>query len=146
MLHEMRLRPDLVVLLAETGRVSEARPYLERCRDVLAEGEDWRGLGGGIAVAEAALRSAEGRLKEMGQWFQSAIETFRHYTLPWDEADALLRWGRALLNAGDRAGAAEMLDGAAEIYQHIGAGRPWLELVQRERERPQMSTEREPPR
>jgi tetratricopeptide (TPR) repeat protein len=47
--------------------------------------------------------------------FKKAIATFQHYCLPWEEADTLQYWGRALLAAGEQARAIEKFDAAIEI-------------------------------
>src|SRR5262249_30307774 len=78
--------------------------------------------------------------------FEQASEIFRHYSLPWDEAEALRTWGAALLKyrgRRNRARGMEKLDGASEIYQRYGAGAPWLRLVHQDRQRllPQAAAE-----
>jgi tetratricopeptide (TPR) repeat protein len=82
---ELWARQGLALLYAETGRLEEARPHLARCREILARGEDWRGLDGRVAVVEAAVAAAEGRLEEADTAFQRAVDSFGRYTLPWDE-------------------------------------------------------------
>ena len=133
--YELWARADLARFYAETGRSSEAQPHLERCREILAPGEDWRGMAGHVARAEAAVAAAQGRLEEAEPHFAQAIEIYRRYTLPWEEVEALLLWGRALVGAGERAQASEKFDAALEIYQRHGAGAAWLERVERERAR-----------
>lgn len=95
----------------------------------MEQGEDWRGLIGYIARAEAAVAAAQGRLEEAETQFEQAIETFRRYSCVWDEAEALHLWGRALLNAEERMRAIEKFDAALEVYQRHGAGAIWLERV-----------------
>jgi tetratricopeptide (TPR) repeat protein len=129
----LTLKTSLSWLCAETGQLEEARRQVERCLGILAEGDDWGGMAGWVALAEGALADAEGRLDEAEGTFQRAIETFRRYTLPWDEADALRCWGRALLRAGEREHGVEKLDKATAIYRRIGAGEPWVELVDGEK-------------
>ena len=120
--------PDLARALAELGRVDEARTHVERCGEILDGGEDWRGRHATAGVAEAVLLSLEDRPDEADARFESTLQTARRYRLIPDEADALYQRGRALLRAGDRAGA-EMAEAAAEIYARHGAGRPWLDAV-----------------
>ena len=43
---EMRGRECLAHVLADMGRTDEARSELGRCREIMAAGEDWRGLAG----------------------------------------------------------------------------------------------------
>jgi serine/threonine protein kinase/class 3 adenylate cyclase len=127
---ELWMRSELALLCADAGRAAEGRDHLARCREIMAAGEDWRGRAGSIALAEAALLSAEGNLAAAVPCFEGAIEIFRQYTLPWEEADALQRSGRALLDAGaPHAEAIAKLDAAIGIYRRIGAGARWLERV-----------------
>jgi len=120
--------PDLARALAELGRIDEARIHVERCREILDGGEDWRGRRATAGVAEAVLLSFEDRPDEADACFESSLQTARRFGLIPDEADALHQRGLALLRAGDRAGA-EMAEAAAEIYARHDAGRPWLETV-----------------
>jgi hypothetical protein len=39
----MWVLPDLARARAETGHVDEARRHVERCREIIDGGEDWRG-------------------------------------------------------------------------------------------------------
>ena len=132
---EMWVRPALALLYAETGRMQEAQSHLARCREIMDGGEDWRGLAGGVAAAEAAVAAAEGQLEEAQGKFEKAIDVFRRYILPWEEAEALYLWGRALLIARKRAAAREKLDTAITIYKRLNAGSPWLERVSALRDR-----------
>jgi tetratricopeptide (TPR) repeat protein len=127
---ELRTRHELALLYAETQRPEQAHPHLERCREVIAAGEDWRGLVGHVERAEGAVAAAEARFEVADQQFASAVEIFRRYQVPFEEAETLHYWGRALLAAGDSGRALEKLDAAMEIYQQHGAGRRWLETVQ----------------
>lgn len=54
---------------------------------------------------------------------------FRRYRVPWEEAEALSYWGRALVYRGDKEGAAEKFQTAIDIYRRHGAGRQWIDLV-----------------
>jgi class 3 adenylate cyclase/tetratricopeptide (TPR) repeat protein len=123
--------PHLALLLAETGQAGEARARLARCRTIMAAGEDWRGLAGHVARAEAATLAAEGQLDAAGPHFEQALAVYRRYTLPWEEAEAHISWGRALRAAGDAPAAAAHLDEAIAIYRRMGAGARWVERVDR---------------
>jgi tetratricopeptide (TPR) repeat protein len=114
---EMWVRPDLARALADCGRADEAHPHLDRCRELLAGGEDWRGRAGSAALAEAVVLGREGRPDEAA--FEAALAAFRRLRLPGDEADALREWGLAT-------GSADKLDAAREIYRRHGAGAAWL--------------------
>jgi class 3 adenylate cyclase/tetratricopeptide (TPR) repeat protein len=125
----MMYLPHLALLLAETGRPGEARACVARCRAIMAAGEDWRGLAGHVARAEATTLAAEGQPEAAGPHFEQALAVYRRYTLPWEEAEAHLSWGRALRAAGDTSAAAAHLDEAIAIYRRMGAGPRWLERV-----------------
>jgi len=124
---EMRFRPELALLLAATVRPEEAAPQVARCREIMASGEDWRGLTGRVALAEAVTATACGRPADTS--FQEALSLFTGLNLPWYEAEAFHEWGRALSAAGDPAGAAEKLNAALAVYHRIGAADVWLRRI-----------------
>jgi tetratricopeptide (TPR) repeat protein len=126
---EMWVGPDLARAYARTGRLEEARAQVQRSRQIVAADEDWRGRGGHADLAEAVVLAAEGRTDEADARVAAAVATMRRYELCGDAADALHEWGRALVGAGDRSGAAEKLDAALEIYERHGAGPRLLERV-----------------
>ncbi len=127
---QMMVRSGLAILYAgEMGRTAEAKVHLARCREIMAGGEDWRGLAGDVTRAEAALAATENRFNDADTRFGEAVEIFRRYTSPWEEADTFYYWGRALLAAGDCDRAAEKFDAALAIYHRIGAGSQWLERI-----------------
>jgi class 3 adenylate cyclase len=126
---ELGVRAELALCLAGAGRPGDATEHVTRCREILSGGEDWRGAVGRVALAEGAVMAAGGRLEEAGERFGEAVEIARRFSLPWDEAEALHHFGRAQLAAGDRAGAAEKLAGALDVYRRHGAGTPWVERV-----------------
>ena len=134
---EMWARPELALLYAETGRSHEARPHVSRCREIMAAGEDWRGLGGTVERADAVITAARGKLDLARVLFDNALSKFRRYPAPWEDAETNYHWGRALNAAGDYARANEKLDAAIEIYRRCGAGERWVQRV--EADRPQRS-------
>jgi class 3 adenylate cyclase len=125
--YELNNRLELAFVLAEQGRAEDAEPHCARCREILSDGQDWRGRVGHLALVEAAVATAAGRWADARSGFESALEAFRHFQLPWREADAFITWGGALLRAGERAAAIEKLDAAIAIYRRIGADSQWLE-------------------
>ena len=137
---ELIARGELASLYAETGRPEQAHPHLERCREVIAQGEDWRGFVGQLARAEAMVSAAESRIEAANAQFAHAVEIQSRYQVPFEEAETLHHWGRVLLEAGARETALEKLDAAAEIYQRHGAGERWLERVNADRLRGQGSS------
>jgi tetratricopeptide (TPR) repeat protein len=126
---ELWARPDLARALAEAGNVTAARTHVERCVELANNGEDWRGLAGRVALAEAVVLTCEDRLDEADAAFGRAQEAFVRYRLPGDEADALHSWSRRLGRAGDRPAASAKLDEALDILRRHGAGSAWLERV-----------------
>jgi tetratricopeptide (TPR) repeat protein len=128
LLFEMNNRPQGVLLALEAGRHDEAVEHLQRCRAILAEGEDWLGRAGLVHRAEAMLAAAEGR--DFSNHFERAIAIFQRYALPFDQADTLYSWACAQLAAGNRAEANLKFDTAAELYRRCGAGQRWIDRVE----------------
>ena len=116
-------------VLADIGRTDEARSELGRCREIMAAGEEWRGLAGLVEWSEAAIAVAEKRLDDADRHFASAIEIIRHYSMRTHEGPALCEWGRVLLAAGHRDRALEKFDEALELFRRVGAGQPWIDRV-----------------
>jgi tetratricopeptide (TPR) repeat protein len=125
---EMRCRPEAALLAIEAGRPEEAVQHLEICRAIIEQGEDWLGLAGAVERAEGVVAAAQDR--SFAPHFENAIATFRRYSLPWDEADALHDWGVALNKAAEYSGAREKFDAAIEIYRPHGAGQRWIDRVE----------------
>lgn len=134
MLLEIRAASELAIVCAEIGHLAEAEPLMERIREIFAAGEDWRGLAGRAALAEGAVALAAGSAGA-GSHFERAIEVFRRYSLPWDEAEAFEVWahiGRRLHRGRSRrAFVSEKLDCARAIYVRIGAAQAWLDRLER---------------
>ena len=130
---ELWVRADLARVRAELGRLEEARGHVERCREIIGNGEDWRGRAGHVALAEGVVLGFEDRMDTAGERFREAHAAFSSHDLRPDEADALHRWGRALARAGDHEAAADKLDRALEIYRRHDAGPVWLERVEADR-------------
>ena len=126
---EVWVLPDLARALAAQGRTGEARAHVERCREILESGEDWRGRLATAGIAEAVVLSAEGRPDEADAAFAAAAAAARRHGLVPDEADALHERGAALDRVGDATGAAELRATAEELYARHGAGPPWLDAA-----------------
>ena len=129
---ELWLRPECVLCHAQDTNLDGARLHLARCREIIGAGEDWLGLAGAVVRAEAVVAAMEKRLPDAETFFERAIATFTHYSLPWEQAETLLQWGRVLA-AGHEHRANEKFDAAIEIYRRYGAGERWLERVQEAR-------------
>ncbi len=126
---ELRGRAVLALLHAEHGETQAARKQLARCQALLAAGEDWRGLAGHVALADAVVRAAGSRDGAAAS-FERALAIFRRYGLAWDEAEALLCRGRQLLNLRERGQAQACFSAARALYRRIGAGDAWLRRVE----------------
>ena len=127
---ELVMRSQAVMLCVDSGRPEKAAEHLECCRRILAEQEDWLGIAGPVWRAEGIVAALEGWSQESDDHFAKAIENHRQYSLPWDEAETLHYWGRALLRAGQLHRAQERLDAAIKIYRDHGAGQCWIDRVE----------------
>ncbi len=130
---ELRTGSFLAGIYAEIGYPERAHPHLTRCREILGNGEDWRGLAGKVARAEAVVSAAEGKYQDAETQFEKAVEIFRRYHVPFEEAEALHYWGRALNASGEHGRASEKLDAAIEIYRRCGSSERWVERVEADR-------------
>jgi DNA-binding CsgD family transcriptional regulator len=125
---EIKARTGLALLAVESNELAEAQLHARRCAQILAEGEDWRGLAGHVALAEAVSLVAVAEAR-----FADAIRIFRRLRLPWEEAEAWYWWGRALLRAERSDEAHEKLSAAEATYEHYRGGSAWIERVRRAR-------------
>jgi DNA-binding CsgD family transcriptional regulator len=128
-IYELKTRALLARIDAESGRLQDARSHLIRCRQIMGAADEWRGLLGHVLLAEAVAAVAAKCLGDAIRQFDAAIAVFRDYGLPWEDADALICWGRALVAAGQRGAAGEKLDAAADVYRRHGAGLLWLDRI-----------------
>jgi hypothetical protein len=112
----------------EGGSAAEAIAELERCREILATGEE--GLAGLVARAEAVVAASRGSWSESEAQFIKAAETFRRHGMVWQEAQTFQSWGHALLAGANRRAAVEKLDTAIEIYRRHGADQSRIDGVQ----------------
>ncbi len=132
---EAAIRASLALLLTDLGRSREAVLHLQRCRQILSNGEDWRGVAGRVALADAAAAATSADVIEAMRYFADAQMIFQRHGLLWEEAEALHRWGRALLASHECAPALAKLDAAIELYRGHGAGGVWVERVLADRRR-----------
>jgi class 3 adenylate cyclase len=115
------------ILEAGRGNLPVAEARLARGRALVENSEDWRGMVGALARAEGAVAAAHGDTAAAAAAFERALETFRRFEVPFDEAEVFVVWGRCLLDLGDRRAALEKLDRSLAIYRRIGADAQWLE-------------------
>jgi pimeloyl-ACP methyl ester carboxylesterase len=115
---------------AEWRGADDAIAELERCREILACGDDGPGLAGLVARAEAVLAAARGSWSEAEAQFVKAAETFRRHGMVWQEAQTFQSWGSALRAGADRRAAIEKLDIAIEIYRRHAASHGSIDSVE----------------
>ena len=112
---------------AEGESPDDAIAELERCREILATGEE--GLAGLVARAQAVVAASRGSWSESEAQFIKAAETFRRHGMVWQEARTFQSWGHALLAGANRRAAIEKLDTAIGIYRRHGADQSWIDGV-----------------
>ena len=126
---EMWLRPECI--LALEGK-DAAQSHLSRCREILGSQEDWRGARRRRRASRSRRRRSRESNAGRGNIFERALVIFTRYSLPWEQAETLLQWGRAPAG-GDEHRANEKFDAAIEIYRRYGAGERWIERVEEAR-------------
>jgi tetratricopeptide (TPR) repeat protein len=136
---ETRLRPQGVMLYFDTEQPEKAAEHVEYCRKILTGGEDWLGRAGPLWRAQAIVAALQHRLEESDRYFEKSTETCKRYSLPWEGAETLHYWGKALLQAGQPDRAREKLDAAIKIYRDYGCGPSWIDRVEADRRRAQPS-------
>jgi hypothetical protein len=132
------------MLYFDTGPPERAAAHGEYCRKILTCQEDWLGRAGPLWRAEAIVTALQDRCDESDRYFEKSIETCKRYSLPWEEAETLHYWGKALLQAGQLHRAREKLDAAIKIYRDYGAGQAWIDRIEADKRRAQPSSE-DPP-
>jgi len=128
-LHELSTRAELALLQASELELELATAHLDRCREILGNGEKWCGLVGRVELARAVVLAAQGEAEAAEAAFAEATEVFHGLDLPWDEAEALHRSGQFSFEVADRGRAQDKLGRALDVYRRIGAGSPWIERV-----------------
>lgn len=118
---EVMLRAELALLAADCGQPKAGRADLARCQEIIAIGEDWRGIAGRVAMAAAVLAASEGKPAEAAGTFDAAVRTFRAHACQWDEAEAWSLRAKALPTETGR-----QRDTAATLYLRIGASPRWI--------------------
>ncbi len=147
---ELFIRIELAIINSDLGQFRRAREELHRCKEILDNGEDWRGHRGAFLHIVALVQSAEHILKfvspdgrwhvalhhrsvllpeEIAQGFRAAIEIFRRYHAPWEETAALLYWSQALFAASQIRQSFEKFEAAFAIFDRIATPR-WNERIQ----------------
>jgi hypothetical protein len=120
---EVWLRARLAGL--PTTAPTEAAAHLARCEDVLAGGEDWRGLVGEVALARARVALRDTDWVAAGVAARQAAEVFGRHRVPWRLAASLQEWARALEGAGHREEARVRRAEADDVLARIAAPARW---------------------
>jgi hypothetical protein len=121
---EIASRSELALVYLAQDKLSDARAQVLRCRSLMSEDEDWRGLTAFVDRAEGAWLAQSGQIEEADRRFVTAARVFSKYRLPCEVAETLVTWGVQLIRGG-RVEGAEKLDAAAEIYRHLGLAPRW---------------------
>ncbi|MPZ91537.1 MAG: AAA family ATPase [Actinobacteria bacterium] len=124
---ELMLRTEIAEACLDMRQLDDARSHLNRCREILATGEDWGGRAGQVSLAEARLRSLDDRGPEADRDFAEAIELLTRWSLVWEEAEGHLGWARALIEAGRAGESREHIAIVKDTYLRIDAGTRWSE-------------------
>ncbi len=137
---ELNARAEMAFLAIIGGETEKAASHLPRCRQILAGGEDYRGISGRVALAEAVVAAGLGDHASAARYFSRALEILVRYDLPWEQAQAWEFWGNAMLAQGERAGASERFDAALGLYRRHGAGAIWVQRATAMRQRCDVAT------
>jgi hypothetical protein len=105
--------------------VTVADGHLQRCDEILAIGEDWRGVVGRVELARAEVAEARGDHERADAHQARAIEVFSAFGLPWHRAGAQRSAARFLASRGQDAEADERGQQADLVYREIGASDRW---------------------
>jgi DNA-binding CsgD family transcriptional regulator len=119
---ELKTRTALAHIAVELHDAAAARAHLRRCYDLMAGGENWRGLLGRVALAEGEVLMASGDQHRAEEAFARAVEIFQQHDLVWDTAEAYLTWSRITGAKGF-----EKRQRALDIYQLHEAGTAWIQ-------------------
>jgi hypothetical protein len=125
---EVSVRIELALVAACAGDVGTARDQIERCAPVLESDAGWRRLAARLDVVRGVVAVHEAGAPAAAAAFERAVYTFSRSMLPWDEAETMWLWGRALVEAGGDEGAGK-LDVARYIYDECRAGALWKDHV-----------------
>ncbi len=109
--------------LAERDR-ERAAQAIDRGFQLLAPGEDWRGLPAPLHLARAMLAAADRRWTNAEHDFEAAVELNRRFRLPYDEATTLAAWGRMDVvrgSGGHRERSRERFASALAIFERVQA-------------------------
>ncbi len=112
------------------GQFADARKALARCLQIMADGEDWRGLAGYVARTEALVAVAENKWRIAEGKFAEAIEILTRYECFWETILTMMDWGRSLMAAGKREEGQDKFDRAIETLRSRGADQRWIDRIE----------------
>ena len=115
--------------LCAADDVDAATGHLLRCEEILAAGEDWRGVVGRVELARAAVAEARGDHDAADAHLTRAVEVFTAFGLPWHRADAIRSGARFLARRGQDDEAGRRREQADQVYREIGASERWWRRV-----------------
>ena len=107
---------------------ADGRPHVEEAQRIIHRG-GFGNLGLRVALADAAVTTAEGEAPDASRQFATAVEAFHDGGRVWLEADAWVQWARASAAIGDDEGARERWTRAADVYRRIDAAPHWIERL-----------------
>ena len=113
------------LVAVEEGRLAQAKELASAARHVADDGDLSHSPQNSLAhTASGAVHALEGRLEEARSDFTRALRSRRRWPglSPWPTLEALLRLAPLLLDMGDRAGAAALLDEARDILTSLPDG------------------------
>jgi tetratricopeptide (TPR) repeat protein len=113
---EADARVELARICAATLRTADARQNVDRARALLPSTENWRVLGGLLALADVVTSAAEGSSTRAARLFEEPLAAAHRHATPWFEADVLVEWGGALAQYGASGDAAAKLEAADETF------------------------------
>ena len=119
---DLPCRSELSLVYADLERWEEAAREVELCVELLKTDDDWRGRAGQVALAQGVVAGQREGVEAAAAHFEQALETFRSYQLPWQEADAQRRWADALERAAE-SDAAEEKRRAARASSSVNSAR-----------------------
>jgi hypothetical protein len=123
--------PMLARICLDAGEVEGALELVELVRSALESLETAGAIGSRLAEVESEIALAQGDDDRAWELFTKSITAYGPYPEPWSEAEFRFRWSLQLRRRGDRAGADEQIETARQIYTRIGAGRPWIDRLER---------------
>ena len=124
---ELALVPSLCELYRRTSRHTKAKETLIQAQKTMGEAADWGALHGDLRLEEALVSAALGSWEDGEEFFQTAVQAYREFDLPWDKARAYYEWALVLMGEehdGSRGDQARTLLGQAlELWEPMGASR-----------------------